>query len=111
VLSAWRDGKPYGPVAATPPVQVADTAWQRGDKLESFEIGAEEDGGDSTKQFAVKLKMKAPARESTDRYVVHGRDPIWVYREEDYKRMLNMDNNPVTTSPSKAGSQRLGRRR
>jgi len=110
-LAAWRDGKPYGPIEATPPVQVADTAWQRGEKVESFEISAEEDGGDGTKQFAVTLKMKAPAGEKSVRYVVHGRDPVWVYRDEDYKRMLNMDNNPVTTSPSKSGSQRSGRRR
>ena len=59
-LTAWRDGKPYGPVAATPPVQVADSAWQAGQQVESFEIGDEEDDGDGTKQFVVKLKMKKP---------------------------------------------------
>ena len=29
-LTAWRDGKPYGPIEATPPVNVADSAWQGG---------------------------------------------------------------------------------
>ena len=45
-LTAWRDGKPYGPVEATPPVQVADSAWQAGQQVESFEIGEEQDEGD-----------------------------------------------------------------
>ena len=55
--------------------------------------------------------MKKPAGDQSVRYVVHGRDPVWVYREEDYKRMLNMDNNPVPTSSSKSGARRSGRPR
>jgi hypothetical protein len=110
-LTAWRDGKPYGPVEATPPVQITDTAWQGGQQIESFEIGDEEDGGDGTKQFAVTIKMKKPQGDQSVRYVVHGRDPVWVYREEDYKRMLNMDNNPVPASRSKSVPGRFGRSR
>ncbi len=110
-LTAWRDGKPYGRVDATPPVQIADTAWQGGAVLESFEIGEEKDEGDGTKQFASTLKMKKPAGEVSVRYFVHGRDPVWVYREEDYKRMINMDNNPDPASTSKAGSGRTRRPR
>jgi hypothetical protein len=110
-LTAWREGKPYGPVDATPPVQVADEAWERGDQVDSFEIGAEQDDGDGTKQFVVALKMKKPPGDQSVRYFVHGRDPVRVYREENYKRMINMDNNPVTKSPSKPGSQRSSSRR
>ena len=110
-LTAWRDGKPYGSIAGTPPIQIGDTAWQAGQQIESFEIGDEEDNGDGTKQFAVKLKMKKPAGEQSVRYVLHGRDPVWVYREEDYKRMANMDNNPVPTSSAKSGARRSGRPR
>ncbi len=80
-----------------------------GQQVESFEIGDEEDEGDGTKQFAVTLKMKKPPGDQSVRYFVHGRDPVWVYREEDYKRMLNMDNNPVTTSRSKSDPRRSGR--
>ncbi len=96
-------------IAATPPIQVGDSAWQAGQQVESFEIGEEEDDGDGTKQFAVKLKMKKPPGDQSVRYFVHGRDPVWVYREEDYKRMINMDNNPVTNSPVR--SPVLGDRR
>ena len=107
-LTAWRDGKPYGSVVATPPIQVGDSAWQAGDQVESFEIGEELDD-DGTKQFVVAFKMKKPPGNQSVRYYVHGRDPVWIYREEDYKRMLNMDNNPVTTSKSK--TRRSGGRR
>jgi hypothetical protein len=110
-LSAWRDGKPYGPLDGTTRVQIADSAWQSGEVLESFEIGEEKDEGDSTKQFEVRLKLKKPAGEKSVHYFVHGRDPVWVYREEDYKRMVNMDNNPELPSTSKPGSRRSGRPR
>jgi hypothetical protein len=110
-LTAWRDGKPYGPVETSPQVQVADSAWQGGQQIESFQIGDEEDSGDGTKQFAVTLSMKKPPGDQSVRYVVHGREPVWVYREEDYKRMLNMDNNPVPTSRSKSVPRRSGRPR
>ena len=110
-LTAWRDGKPCGAIPSTPPVQVSDLAWQGGQQVESFEIGDEQDDGDGTKQFVVAFKMKKPPGNQSVRYYVHGRDPVWVYREEDYKRMINMDNNPVTKSSPQAGSRRSGSRR
>jgi hypothetical protein len=111
-LTAWRDGKPYGPIDTKPPVHIVDSAWQGGQQIESFQIGDEEDGGDGTKQFVVKLNTKGKSSTEQDvRFVVHGRDPVYVFREEDYKRTLNMDNNPVTTPKSKTGSRRSGRTR
>jgi hypothetical protein len=110
-LTAWRDGKPYGSIETKPPVHMVDSAWQGGQQIESFQIGDEEDAGDATKQFAVKLKTKKSPIDQDVRFIVHGRDPVWVYREDDYKRMLNMDNNPVTTPKSKSGTQRSGKTR
>jgi len=110
-LTAWRDGKTIGEVEAKPAVHVVDSAWQGGQQIDSFQIGDEEDGGDGTKQFVVGLMMKKAKGTQDVRYVVHGRDPVWVYREEDYKRTLNMDNNPVTTSKSKSVPQRPRRSR
>lgn len=112
-LTAWRDGKPCGPVEAKPPVHVVDSVWQAGAKVESFTIGDEEDLGDGTKQFVVKLTMKEAkgARESEVRYVVHGLEPVYVFREDDYKRVLNMDNNPEPPrARSGARSSRRGSR-
>ena len=75
--------------------------------MESFSIGDEEDLGDGTKQFLVKLSIKEAkgARESEVRYVVHGLEPIYVFREDDYKRFLNMDNNPEPPRSRSAGTR------
>ena len=110
-MTAWRDGKPLGPIEATPPVRVADSAWEKGQELDSFRIGSEEISGEGTKEFAVTLKMKKSPTEQDVRYVVLGRDPVWVFRYDDYKRTLNMENDPVTTPHSKPGSRRSGRPR
>ena len=97
-LTAWRDGKPYGPVRRRRPSRLPTRPGRLASVVESFEIGEEKDEGDGTKQFTVALKMKKPPGDQSVRYFVHGRDPVWVYREEDYKRMINMDNNPEPAS-------------
>jgi hypothetical protein len=110
-MNAWRDGKRISDVQATPPVHVVDSVWQGGQQIDSFQIGNEEDVGDGTKQFVVELTMKKAKGTQDVRYVVHGRDPVWVFREEDYKRTLNMDNNPVPGSKPRSVPQRSGRSR
>ena len=107
-LTAWRDGKPCGPIEASLADPGCRLGLASGQQIESFEIGDEKDDGDGTKQFAVKLKMKKPARRRTVRYFVHGRDPVWVYREEDYKRMINMDNNPEPARPARSRGAAIG---
>src|SRR5262245_41767340 len=78
-LTAWREGRAFDEIGGTPPVRVADSLWQGGQAIESFEIGDEEDPGDGTKQFPVMLTMKKTHKVQDTRYVVNGRDPIWVY--------------------------------
>jgi hypothetical protein len=110
-LTAWRDGKPFGEVDAKPRVRPVDSAWQSGQQIDSFQIGEQEDGENGTKQFVVKLAMKNNKGSQDVRYIVHGRDPVWVYREEDYRRTQNMENNPVTTPKSKRVVKRPGTNR
>jgi len=109
-LTAWREGKPVTSIDVKPPVHVVDAAWQGGQQIESFTIGDEQDVGDGTKQFAVKLVTKPKGSELDVKFIVHGRDPVYVFREEDYVRTLNMDNNPVSPPP-KATSRQSGRQR
>jgi hypothetical protein len=94
-LTAWRDGRSPAQVEATPPVRVVDFAWRAGQQVDSFRILGEEPADDGTKRFNVRLTMKKPRVDRDVRYVVHGRDPVWVYREDDYRRALNMDDNPA----------------
>ncbi|MGO9468523.1 MAG: hypothetical protein ACLQIB_17290 [Isosphaeraceae bacterium] len=109
-LTAWREGKPVTSIDVKPPVHVFDSAAQGGQQIESFTIGDEQDKGDGTKQFAVKLVTKPKGSELDVKFVVHGRDPVYVFREEDYLRSLNMDNNPQSPPP-KPGARQSGRQR
>jgi hypothetical protein len=117
-LKTWAAGRPSASIEATPPIRVVDSAWRDGKRLDAFEVLGEEDGGDGTKQFTVRLtlasapngkKAATPDRSKKDqevRYVVHGRDPIWVYSADDFRRVLDMDNNPA---PPRPATRRRGR--
>jgi hypothetical protein len=103
VLTAWQNGKSPGTIETTsPPVHVVDSAWQGGQKLDRYSILSEEDQ-DGVKRYNVRLSLKDPRGERNATYVVMGREPVWVYREDDYQRMLNMDNNP---SPARRTARR-----
>jgi hypothetical protein len=105
-LSAWRDGKTPGTIAGVePPLEVVDTPWRQGKKLASYEILREEPGT-TEKRFAVRLDLKEPASKQEVQYVVLGRGPVWVYRDEDYTRAMNMEDNPKAKSAAKAGGRR-----
>src|SRR5437868_2495972 len=82
-LSAWKNGEPAGKIEGQPkPIQVIDNQWQKGRKLESYQILKAEPGSGPI-WFSVELQMKdAPAKLEV-RYVVIGSNPLWVYREED----------------------------
>lgn len=85
-LTAWANGQPLGPVeTVSPPIQVVDSAWRKGQRLSAFEIVNEEKGTDGLPYFTVRLRKSKPQGEETVRYVVTGRSPMWVFREDDYK--------------------------
>jgi hypothetical protein len=89
-LTAWQNGKPPGPVAdGKPAIQAVDSKWQAGQKLGKWEIVGEEAGSGPT-FFSVRLTLKGSPKQQVVRYVVVGRDPLWVYREDDYKTGAGM---------------------
>jgi hypothetical protein len=101
-LTAWKAGKRPGMIdGTTPPVQAVDSKWLAGRKLDSFEILREEPS-EVERLFVVKLVRGNPAVAEEARYLVVGTGPIWVYRDEDYQRMLNMDDNPVPRRGARA---------
>ena len=95
-LATWQKGGKPGQVASTKPtVNVADTQWESGAVLEGYEIlGPDEGGSDAQAWFKVVLKLKKPIGEKQARYVVVGKDDLWVYREEDYKKFMDMSDGP-----------------
>jgi hypothetical protein len=100
-LSAWKNDEGADTLASkSPSVQAVDSHWRAGQRLASYEV-VKEEPGEGDQRFTVLLteddpknKSKAPVSSKEVTYVVIGHDPIWVYRDEDYTRLLNMDDNP-----------------
>lgn len=90
-LSAWQEGKPVGTVEGAPvAVRAVDSHWQRGERITNYEILTEETN-EGPRLFSVRLTMQRPAgKQVTVRYVVVGKEPLWVYREDDYKAPAGM---------------------
>lgn len=85
-LTAWVNGKSVGLIdSASPPVQAVDNGWWKGQRLASYEVLGEEPGKDGLYCYSVRLHLSKPQTEQTVRYLVTGKKPLWVYREEDYK--------------------------
>lgn len=87
-LKAWQDGreKPGLIDTTTPHVQIADPIWSDGKKLKSFEIVKEEPTPSGPGKFTVKLTVDGLAEAQNVVYVVIGKDPLWIFREEEYQR-------------------------
>lgn len=105
-LKAWCDGKKPGALPGTSPtVQVLDTPWGLGDRLASYEIvGADQSAAEM--RFSVRLNLARPERVQEAQYYVLGRDPVMVFRDEDYVRNINMADGPRLGAPR----TRAGRR-
>ena len=107
-LKAWRDGAKPGTLSGTEPViQVVDTPWSLGDRLKSFEILGE-DRSASELKFSVRLDLEKPAKVEEANYYVLGRGPVMIFREEDYLRNINMEDDPRLSNATKPG-RRKGR--
>src|SRR5262245_18921992 len=86
-LIAWKKGEPVGRVKShTPPIDDIDSRRKPGDKLTAYEISGQDTTPEGHHRFAVKLTLE-PAGAQEDHYVVLGIDPLWVYREDDYKKL------------------------
>ena len=85
-LEHWKSGAKHGPVEDfTVPVDVFDARWQNGKKLESYEILSEVPS-DGPKIFLVKMKLEEDKEENEVKYFVVGKDPLLVFREQDYNK-------------------------
>jgi hypothetical protein len=89
-LTAWQNGRPPGQLdGASPTVTAVDSKWKSGKKLKTFEI-LKEETTDGPKCFSVRLTLKDSSTEQVVRYYVVGREPVWVYREDDFKGASGM---------------------
>ena len=92
-LDAWKGGKRPGQFPGTPTVHAVDTAWQGGQKLTGYEVIGDE-AGPGFRTFTVKLSLGKPPKSEEVRYLVMGKEPVNVMREEDFRRNASMEDAP-----------------
>ena len=85
-LKAWKSGAAHGTVKSFQvPVDTFDARWQAGKALERFDILREEPS-EGPKTFVVKMKLADDKEEQEVTYLVLGKDPLLVFRKEDYNK-------------------------
>jgi hypothetical protein len=96
-LDAWKAGKPASSLAGSEPkIEPVDFEWRAGETLTGYSLGADT-RGEGTQTITASLTLKGqPPKEV--KYMVLGINPLQVYRDEDFTRAMNMENNP---SPSR----------
>jgi hypothetical protein len=83
VLTNVERGQPADAGTTAPVIYLVDSQLSKpGQKLVRHEI-VKEESQDGRTVFEVRLFLKGAKREQVARYVVIGRDPLRVYREED----------------------------
>lgn len=85
-LDGWRKGDPPGAVAGPtrPPVYVVDKQRRPDQRLTSYEVLGEV-AAENARGFAARLTFEGQEETPIVRYLVVGRDPLWVFRQEDYE--------------------------
>jgi hypothetical protein len=98
-LDAWQRGEAPGRLEGDPAIHVGDTHRRPGQTLGSYEILGELPVADG-RRFAVRLTLANPAQEEKANYLVIGIDPLWVFREEDYRMVTHWDHNMPAPAPA-----------
>jgi hypothetical protein len=108
-LTAWRDGADSGgrPLPGSPAVQVVDTHRREGQQLRTYEILGAVPAEGGHRCFVVRLLLDNPTEEQKARFVVMGIDPLWVFRQEDWDKLMHWemdmseDTQPADRVPPK----------
>jgi hypothetical protein len=103
-LTTWRDARAPLPASfGTRSVRFLDQHRRPGQRLLSFEILGQRDVVNA-RQFTVRLFLEQEAAPQLVRYVVLGRQPVWVFRLEDYEMISHWEHKmdePASSAQSK----------
>ena len=91
-LDAWKSGRREGgTIGVSPAIGIVDS--QRSERLLlDYEVVGPLTVVDNARPFAVRLVLDAPRESVTTRYLVLGQDPLWVFRQDDFDRMLHWEH-------------------
>lgn len=86
-LGHWKSGNKPGTIPGiTPVVEVLDSKWKAGQKITGYEVLGEDPAGPGPRTFKVRLTPAQGAPVEV-KYIVVGIDPLWVYRDEDFRKL------------------------
>jgi hypothetical protein len=93
-MEEWRADPLADTTSATRQTMIfVDQQRGPGQQLREYAIlGATE--VDNCRRFVVRLALAKPDESMLAAYYVFGKDPIWVYRSEDFDMMMHMDSMP-----------------
>lgn len=92
VLAAWRDApSPLPSSFDSPAVRFVDQYRRPGQRLLSFQILRQLDV-ENARQFTVRLVLEREDSPQLVRYNVLGRQPVWVFRLEDYDMISHWEH-------------------
>lgn len=92
-LGEWRSAPEADTAAAGRPLIFLDRQRQPGQRLVAFTVLGQTEV-DNCRRFVVRLSLDGPEETVLAAYYVFGKDPIWVYRAEDFEMMMHMDMAP-----------------
>lgn len=91
-LQDWQQGRSAGRIdRVSPPVVVVDSHRSPTQPLEKFEVLGEVPA-ENARSFSVRLSLAHPDEQVLARYNVFGRDPVWVFRLEDYEMISHWEH-------------------
>jgi hypothetical protein len=92
-LDAWKaDRRETGVlIGSKPAIGIADAA-RTYRPLVDYEVVGPLMVIGKTRPFAVRLVLGEPRESVSTRYLVMGQDPLWVFRQEDFDRMLHWEH-------------------
>jgi hypothetical protein len=107
VLSQWRDApRPLPETFDTPSVRFVDKQRRPDQALRAFQVLGRR-AEPHALQFTVRMTLDPPSDGEADqlvRYNVFGKDPIWVYRLEDYEMISHWEHPMDDDEPAAAAA-------
>jgi hypothetical protein len=101
-LEEWRTSPQTDTTAPGRSVIFVDHERQPGQKLRDFAVLGDSEV-DNLRRFVARLSLAEPDESVLAAYYVFGMNPVWVYRAEEFDRMMNMD---MDMAPAKTAAPR-----
>jgi hypothetical protein len=106
-LSDWHESSPPFPLSRTlKAIVFVDKQRKPDDRLRSFSILGQNEI-ENARQFTVRLEIEGEDAPRMVRYNALGRDPVWLFRLEDYEMMIHWQH-PMNEEPPPAESKTPG---